>query len=193
MAKPLNRAISADSKPLQSLWDDWMPDSAAIAHIQQVVGRRQLAEEDLRVRLESGDVEAQYRWADPGYGINIRPMAPEEFKDPSILSRSGLPLPGGDIVFLRRADVYRIWRLRGVVDRPRQALPTRRPKGLGPKAWLAAQEVYELRREGGKWIDIEHDLLSQIQTRLGGNEWLRSPTTLKTAIAWLRRKRLIDL
>jgi hypothetical protein len=72
-------------------------------------------------------------------------------------------------------------------------LPTRRPQGLGPKAWLAAQEVYKLRREGGKWIDIEHDLLSKIQNRLGGAQWLRSPTTLKTAVAWLRREGLIDL
>jgi hypothetical protein len=90
--------------------------------------------------------------------------------------------------------MFRIWPITGGAEKPRQAaLPTTRPEGLGPKAWLAAQEVYNLRREGGKWINIEHDLLSQIQTRLGGNDWLRSPTTLKTAIAYLRRNRLIDL
>jgi hypothetical protein len=96
-------------------------------------------------------------------------------------------------IFLRRADVHHIWPIGGA-EKPRiAALPTTRPKELGHKAWLAAQEVYKLRREGGRWINIEHDLLSQIQTRLGGAAWLSSPTTLKTAVAYLRRKRLIDL
>jgi hypothetical protein len=52
--------------------------------------------------------------------------------------------------------------------------------------------VYKLRRDGGKWINIENDLLSQIRERLGGHEWL-SNSTLKTALAYLKKNGLIDL
>jgi hypothetical protein len=191
---------------------DWMPLTAAFLHIQQVVGGEQLAEEHLRQRLASGDVEAQDRCVTPGEGIAIFPLSPDDFKypddllfpvselhDQDFLRRADEHRSLGHNIFLRRADVHRVWPIRSAEpaspprEQPSKQLPTTRPKGLGPKAWLAAQEVYKLRREGGKWIDIEHDLLSQIQTRLGGVVWLRSPTTLKTAVGYLRRKRLIDL
>ena len=41
-----------------------------LPHIQQVAGGEQLAEEELRLRLESGDVEAQERRVTPGEGID---------------------------------------------------------------------------------------------------------------------------
>ena len=89
--------------------------------------------------------------------------------------------------------MYRIWPIVGAAEKPRQAaLPATPPKDIGPKAWLAVQEVYKLRREGGKWINIENDLLSQIRKRLGGDEWL-SNSTLKTALAYLKKNGLIDL
>ena len=61
MAKALKPTTVADSKPPQSTADDWMPLIAAFLHIQQVVGGEELAEEELRQRLESGDVEVQDR------------------------------------------------------------------------------------------------------------------------------------
>jgi hypothetical protein len=210
MAKAPKPTTVTASKPLQSTPDDWMPLTAAFLHIEQVVGGEELAEEDLRLRLVSGDIEAQDRRVTLGGGIEIIPLAPKDFEDGPLFPRVPERLNSlhreaqrqnnllrrverlrtvGHNYFLRRADVYRVW----PIGKPKAALPTTRPEGLGPKAWLAAQEVYKLRREGGKWIDIENDLLSQIQTRLGGVEWLRSPTTLKTAIAYLRRERLIDL
>jgi hypothetical protein len=179
-----------------------------------------LAEEALRLRLVSGEVRALDQRVTPGEGIDIIPLAPEGFKDgllfprlpehigslhreahlrDNLLRRVERLRSDGHNFFLRRADVYRIWPMRlaepaSPPDEQRsKQLPTTRPMGLGPKAWLAAQEVYKLRLEGGKWINIEHDLLRQIQTRLGGVEWLSSPTTLKTAVAYLRRERLIDL
>jgi hypothetical protein len=114
------------------------------------------------------------------------------------LRRVDLFRSSGCNFFLRRADVYGIWPMSSGApasppDKQRsKQLPTTRPKGLGPKAWLAAQEVYRFRREGNKWIDIEHDLLSKIRERLGGDKWL-SIGTLKTALAYLKKKGLIDL
>jgi hypothetical protein len=197
-----------------------MPLTAAFLHIQKVLGGEELAEEDLRLRLASGEVRAQDWRVTPRQGFEIIPLAPEDFQDSllfprvppnltplhreahrrnTLLRRVERLLSDGHNYFLSRADVYRVWPVRPAepisppdVRRSRQ-LPTTRPKGLGTKAWLAVREVYQLRREGGKWIDIENDLLSQIQTRLGGPKWLRSPTTLKTALAYLRKERLIDL
>ena len=80
MAKAPKRTTVADSKPLQSTPDDWMPLTDAFQHIQQVVGGEQLAEEDLRLRLESGDVEVQDRRVTPGEGIDIIPLSPEDFQ-----------------------------------------------------------------------------------------------------------------
>ena len=132
MAKARKRTTIADSKPLQPTPDDWMPLTAAFLHIQQVVGGEQLAEEDLRLRLASGDVEAQDRRVIPGEGIDIIPLAPEDFEGPYGLLFSRLPehisylhreahrrdnllrrverlRSHGHNFFLRRADVYRIW------------------------------------------------------------------------------------
>jgi hypothetical protein len=214
MAKAPTRSTVADPKPLQSTPNDWMPLTDAFQHIQQSVGGEQLAEEDLRLRLELGDVEAQERRVTPGGGIDIILLTSEDFRDgllfprlpehigslhreahlrDNLLRRVDRYRSAGHNFFLRRTDVYRIWPIVGAAEEPRQAaLPAIPPKGIGPKAWLAAQEVYKLRREGGKWINIENDLLSQIRERLGGDEWL-SNSTLKTALAYLKKNGLIDL
>jgi hypothetical protein len=84
MAKAPERTTIADAKP-QSTTDDWMPLVDAFLHIQQVVGGEQLAKEELRLRLASGDVEAQDRLVTPGKGIEIIPLAPEDFKGPDSL------------------------------------------------------------------------------------------------------------
>ena len=214
MAKALKPTTVADFKPPPSTADDWMPLIAAFLHIQQVVGGEELAEEGLRQRIASADVAVQDRRVSPGVGIDIIPLKPEDCVGPYGLLFPRLPENISDLHreahrrdnLLRRVErlradghnfflrgVYRIWPIAGAVEEPRQAeLPATPPKGVGPKAWLAAQEVYKLRGEGGKWINIENDLLSQIRNRLGGDEWL-SNSTLKTALAYLRKNRLIDL
>jgi hypothetical protein len=68
--------------------------------------------------------------------------------------------------------------------KPLKELLTLRPKGLGPRVWLAVQEIDKL-RETGKWIDTD-DLLAQVRDRLGGPEWA-SKRTLERAVAWLRK------
>jgi hypothetical protein len=216
MAKARKRTTIADSEPVQPTADDWMPLIAAFLHIQQVVGGEELAEEDLRLRIASADVEVQDRRVSPGVGIDIIPLKPEDCVGPYGLLFPRLPENISDLhreahrrdnllrrverlrfhghnFFLRGADLYRIWPIVGAAEKPRQAaLPATPPKDIGPKAWLAVQEVYKLRREGGKWINIENDLLSQIRKRLGGDEWL-SNSTLKTALAYLKKNGLIDL
>lgn len=137
---------------------DWMPPSAALLHIQQVVGGHELATEDLRLRIVSGDVEAQDRRVTPGEGMEVMPLTLEAFKAPSDdlgpLFRSR-PFQGHNI-FLRRSDVYRVWPIRLAEpasppdEQPPKQLPTKRPKGIGPRAWLVAREVDALMREGGK-------------------------------------------
>ena len=79
MAKAPKRTTIADSKPVQSTADDWMPLIAAFLHIQQVVGGEELAEEDLRLRIASADVEVQDRRVTPGEGIDIILLKPEDF------------------------------------------------------------------------------------------------------------------
>jgi hypothetical protein len=222
MAKAPKRTAIADSKPLQSTSHGWMPLTDAFLHIQQAVGGEQLAEEELRLRLESGDVEAQERRVTPGEGIDIIPLSPEDFKDGLLFPR--VPELDGDInflallhnvyrrdklllrvdryrldgrnFFLRRADVYRIWPIAGDAEKPRQvALPTKRPKGVGPRAWLVAREADALMREGGegsKWIDLD-DLLKTIRERIGAKDKrVPSARTLDTALAFLRKLGLID-
>jgi hypothetical protein len=181
--------------------DDWMPHSAASAHIEQVVGDGLLAAEDLRLRLLSGDVEAQDRRVTPGAGTEIIPLTPEDLKGRYVLSFSGIPRLLGQNIFLRRADVYRAWPMRlaepaSPQDEQRsKRLPTARPKGLGPRAWLVAREVDALIREGGKgsnWIDL-NDLLQTIRERIGAKDKsVPSRRTLDTALAFLRERGLID-
>jgi hypothetical protein len=166
MAKAPKPTTIADSKPLQSTPNDWLPFGAALLHIQQVVGGEELAEEELRLRLESGDVEAQERRVTPGEGIEIIPLTPEDFKDgllfprlpeligplhreahrrDNLLTRVDRYRSDGRNFFLRRADVYRIWPMAGAAKKRRQAaMPTTRPKGVGPKVWVAAKAVWEL-------------------------------------------------
>jgi hypothetical protein len=180
---------------------DWMPHSAASAHIEHVVGEGLLAAEDLRLRLLSGDVEAQDRRVTPGAGIEIIPLTREDLKGRYVLSFSGIPRLLGHNIFLRRADVYRVWPMRPAEpasppdeQRPKR-LPTARPKGLGPRAWLVAREVDALMREGGsgsKWIDLD-DLLKTIRERIGATDkTVLSSRTLDTALAFLRKHGLID-
>ena len=151
----------------------WMPLSVALPHIQQVVGGHQLATEDLRLRLASGDVEAHERRVIPGGGIEVIPLTPEDFKVSDALSDDlgplakklslswpqYLPAPRGRIPHMadeasRAASPPH--------QPPSNQLPTKRPKGVGPRAWLVAREVDALMREGGKdskWIDLD-DLLN---------------------------------
>jgi hypothetical protein len=186
---------------------DWMPLSAALPHIRQVVGGHELAEGDLRLHLVSGDVEAQDRRVTPGKGIEILPLTLEAFKgldafsdDLGSVIRSRLPFHGHNI-FLRRADVYRVWPTRPTEptspphEPPSKQLPTKRPKGVGPRAWLVAREVDALMREGGKgskWVDLG-DLLNTIRERIGAKDKsVPSERTLDTALAYLRDLGLID-
>jgi hypothetical protein len=215
MAKARECTTVADSKP-QSTPNDWMPLDDAFQHIQQVAGGEQLAEEELRLRLESGDVEAQERRVTPGEGIETIPLTPEDFKDGLLFPRL-LKLDGdinflsllheahrrdnllrridryrsdGRNFFLRRADVYRIWPIAGGAKKPRKAaLPTTRPKGTGPKVWLAINEVWELYAGGYRWPDREAVLR---KVRVATGDLGLSPRTLDKALAHLRQKRLID-
>jgi hypothetical protein len=219
MAKARKRTTIADSEPLQSPDDDWMPFTDAFLHIQQVVGGEELAEEDLRRRLVSGDVEGQDRLVTPGKGINIIPLAPEDFENGLLFPRvpeldtdidfllheahrrfnlrrrvERLRLDGHNF-FLRRADLYRVWPIRPAdpassPDEQRsKQLPTARPKGLGPKAWLAANTAWGLWSEGYRWTHREI-LLRKVRGRI--NDDRLSQRTLDEALAFLRRKGLID-
>jgi hypothetical protein len=186
-----------------------MPLTAAFRHIQQVVGGEQLAEEDLRLRLVSGDVEAEDRLVTPGEGIDIIPLAPEDFAGPDGLlfsrvseldddlgpvHRQGflrrVEMLRGHNFFLRRAAVYRIWPIAGDAEQPQQqALPRTRPKGVGPRVWLTVNKVWELWGEGYRWTHRER-LLQTVRDRIGDNGL--SMRVLDEALAYLRRKRLID-
>jgi hypothetical protein len=211
MAKAPKPTTIADSKPLQSTPNDWLPFGAALLHIQQVVGGEELAEEELRLRLESGDVEAQERRVTPGEGIEIIPLTPEDFKDgllfprlpeligplhreahrrDNLLTRVDRYRSDGRNFFLRRADVYRIWPMAGAAKKRRQAaMPTTRPKGVGPKVWVAAKAVWELWGEGYRWLHRE-TLLRKVRDRIGDDGL--SQRTVDEALAYLRRKRLVD-
>jgi hypothetical protein len=71
-----------------------------------------------------------------------------------------------------------------------KALPETRPKGIGPKVWLAAKEVFALQREGDPLgVDLE-TLLRKVCKRIGDNRV--SLRTLKNALHYLRRNKLID-
>jgi hypothetical protein len=87
MAKSPKRSTIAESKPLQSTANDWMSLTDAFKHIQQIVGEEELAEEELRLRLESGDVEAQERRVTPGEGIDTIPLSPEDFQNGLLFPR----------------------------------------------------------------------------------------------------------
>jgi hypothetical protein len=178
---------------------DWMSFSAVSERIQQVVGGGSLAGEDLRLRLASGDVEAQRRQVTPGKGIEIIPLTPEDFKHRYFPSLYRFRLVFGDELFLRRADVERAWPIAGDAEpasppdeQPTKQLPTKRPRGIGPRVWLVAREVDALMREGGKgskWIDLDA-LLDTIRNRIGDNRL--SKRTLNTALAYLRNNGFID-
>jgi hypothetical protein len=152
----------------------------------------------------------------PGEGIETIPLRPEDFKDGLLFPR--VPKLDGDINFrsllheahrrdnlLRRIDryrsdgcnffvirkhVHRVWPIAGEAKKPREAaLPRTRPKGIGPKAWLAANKVWELWRDGYRWSDRE-SLLRKVRDRIGDDGL--SARTLDEALAYLRQKRRID-
>ena len=76
--------------------------------------------------------------------------------------------------------------------RASKRLPATPPSGLGPKVWLAAQEVHALTREAGedsKWSDLEF-LLNMVRRRI--RDQRLSKWTLNDALAYLRDNRLIN-
>jgi hypothetical protein len=218
MAKAPKRTTVADSRPLQWTPDDWMRLDDAFQHIQQIVGGEQLAEEDLRLRLESGEVEVQDRLVTPGEGIDIKPLSPEDFQNgllfprlpkrigslhreahlrDNLLHRLDRYRSAGHNFFLRRADVYRIWPIVGAAEKqpaeqPSKQLPPMRPKEITTKAWLVVSVVWALWGEGYRWPHQEA-LRLKVCERLGWDpkEDLSLPT-LKTALAWLRKEDFID-
>jgi hypothetical protein len=190
----------ADVYRIWPIAGDWMPLCAVSAHLQEVLGGGELAAEDLRLGLASGEVEAQDRWATPGEGIKLYAIPRVAFLGLEIAADArGVSFPAltpEHNIFLRRADVYRVWPIAGDVEKPRQAaLPATRPRGLGPMAWLVAREVYALILEGGKgskWISLD-DLLKTIRERVGAkNKTVPSRRTLDTALAYLRNRDFID-
>jgi hypothetical protein len=212
MAKAPKRSTIADSQPPQATADDWMPLTDAFPHIRQLVGGAELAQEDLRLRLASGEVEVQDRLVLPGVGIEVTTLAPENCVGPYGLLFPPFPELHDDLgpighlgflqqvemlrfhghnFFVRRAVVHRIWPMAAdhTVEPGQAALPTTRPKELGPKAWLAVKKVWELWVEGYRLPDREQ-LLQKVRDRIGNNGL--SMRTLDEALAYLRRKRLID-
>ena len=188
MAKAPKRTTIADSKPLQSTADDWMPLIAAFLHIQQVVGGEQLAEEDLRLRLASGDVEAQDRRVTPGEGIDIIPLTPEDFKRRPVvpppsrahqrtctarriaattccaaLTGSALMATISSCAALTCTAYGRsLGKQRSRGRRRCRATP---PKDIGPKAWLAVKRSRSSRREGGT-MDRSRRPAAKVRERL---------------------------
>lgn len=68
-------------------------------------------------------------------------------------------------------------------------LPTSRPKGIGPKCWRAARELFALTQEGRRWIDGT-SLLETVRERTGDKGL--SKRTLNTALSYLRKGGFID-
>ena len=216
MAKAPKPTTIADSEPPQLTWDDWMPFTDAFQHIQQVVGGEQLAEEDLRLRLESGAVEAQERRVTPGEGIEIIPLTPDDFKNgllfPRLPERIG-PLhreahlrdnllrrveryrSDGRFFFLRRAHVYRIWPIAGVAGEAAHSKPRRMDAAEKPqvpsKVKKAADAVLALTRDGHTMGVGEREALLTKVRELTRDKSL-SISTLKRALAYLRDEGLID-
>ena len=121
---------------------------------------------------------------------NISDLHREAHRRDNLLRRVERLRFHGHNFFLRGADLYRIWPIAGEAKKPREAaLPRTRPTGIGPKAWLTANKVWELWREGYRWPDRE-SLLRKVRDRIG-NDGL-SGRTLDEALAYLRQKRLID-
>jgi hypothetical protein len=219
MAKAPKRTTVADSKPLQSTPNDWMPLADAFQHIQQVAGGEQLAEEELRLRLESGDVEAQERRVTLGEGIDIKPLSPEDFQNGLLFPR--LPMRIGSLhreahlrdnllcrldryrsaghnFFVRRSAIFGIWPIVGSAEKrpaeqPSKQLPPMRPKGIGRKTWVVVSEVWALWCEGYLWPHQEA-LRLKVCERLGWDpkKDLSLPT-LKMALAYLLKEGFIDL
>jgi hypothetical protein len=180
-----------------------MPLIAAFQHTQLVVGAEQLAEEELRLGLASGDIEVQDRHVTPGEGIDIIPLSPELFRGPNpllfgVYKGGGSMFPdvidrhrsNGHNFFVRRSHVYRRWPIAGAARKQREVtIPTTRPTGIGPKVWLAINKVWELWSEGYRWPHREV-LLRTVRNRIGNDSL--SMRILDETLAYLRQKRLID-
>jgi hypothetical protein len=217
MAKAPKRSTIADSNPLQRNPDDWIPIIPAFFYIQQVVGGEELAEEDLRLRLEAGDVESLDRRVTKGKGTDIIPLAPEDFQNgllfPRIPERTSdlhreahrrdnllrrverLRLDGHNF-FLRRADVYRIWPIARKAGERRARMPRRMDAAekpqvvLPPKVKKAADAVLALTRHGYTWGWGEREALLTKVRELTGDKSLHI-STLKRALRYLRDHGLI--
>ena len=215
MAKAPKPTTIANPEPPQLIWDDWMPFTDAFQHIQQVVGGEPLAEEYLRLRLESGAVEAQEHRVTPGEGIEIIPLTPDDFKNgllfPRLPERIG-PLhreahlrdnllrrveryrSDGRFFFLRRAHVYRIWPIAGVAGEGRTRMPRRMDAEEKPqvpsKVKKAADAVLALTRDGHTWVWGEREALLTKVRELTRDKSL-SISTLKRALRYLRDEGLI--
>jgi hypothetical protein len=218
MAKAPKRTTIADAKPPQSTPNDWMPLTAAFLQIQQVVAGEELAEEDLRLRLASGEVEAQDWLVTPGEGIEIIPLAPEDFKGPDglffwpvpelhdklgpvirridFLRRVEIDRVHGHNYFVRRGDVDRIWPIVGYAEERRARIPQRtdaaeKPQVLPPsKVKKAADAVLALTRQGYAWGWGEREALLTKVRELTGDKSL-SISTLKRAFNYLRDEGLM--
>jgi hypothetical protein len=213
MVKAPKPTIVADSKPLQSTPNDWMPLIPAFLHIQQVVGGEELAEEELRQRLVSGDVEAQDRRVTPGKGIEIMPLTPKDIEDgllfPRLPERIGVLhreahrrdnllrrverlRADGHNFFLR--GVYRIWPIAGDAEERRARMPRRMDAAEKPQVpstvQKAADAVLDLTRDGHTWVWGEREALLTKVRELTGKKSL-SLSTLKRALRHLRDEGLI--
>jgi hypothetical protein len=191
-----------------------MPAATAFPHIQQVEGEEELAEEALRMRLVSGEVEAQVRRVAPGGGIDIIPLAPEDFQNgllfprlpertsdlhreahrrDNLLRRVDRYRSNGDYFFLRY--VYRIWPIAGEAEERRARMPRRmdsaeKPQVLPPKVKKAADAVLALTSQGHTWGWGEREALLTNVQELTGDKSL-SISTLKKALRYLRDQDLI--
>jgi hypothetical protein len=219
MAKTPKRTTIADSKPPPSTADDWMPLIAAFLHIQEVVGGEELAEEELRQRIASADIEVQDRRVSPGVGIDIIPLKPEDCVGPygllfprlhenisdlhreahrrdNLLRRVERLRFHGHNFFLRGADLYRIWPIAGHADQRSPRMPRRMDSAekpqlvLPPKVKKSADTVLALTRQGYTWGWSEREALLTKVRELTGDKSLHI-STLKRALRHLRDQGLI--
>jgi hypothetical protein len=200
MAKALKPTTVADSKPPPSTADDWMPLIAAFLHIQQVVGGEELAEEELRQRIASADVEVQDRRVSPGVGIDIIPLKPEDCVGPYGLLFPRIPENISDLhreahrrdnllrrverlrfdghnFFLRRAVVYRIWPTAGGAEKPPPATLQSMPLDEPPLKQLPTKRPAGI---GPRVWPVAHEVLALTQEGGKDAKWIHLNALLDT-------------
>jgi hypothetical protein len=168
-------------------------DPDAYTHVQQVLGSWRLAAVDITQRLASGEVDAQDLFAVPGKGIEIKPLTAEDWKGVvANADADGMWFPGywplhGHSIFLRRADVYRIWPKHTETGAPEALipLPARRPEDIPLLVWDVMKAIVRTRRPG----DNQGALLEKVRGEVRPGI---SPRTLTTALGKLRSGRHID-